>query len=184
MSTPADAILEAFVDYGLGPDGPGPPPGPDLDPPGSDQVAFDDIVDRLTRTHAWQSVRHATIDEILYPDAATMPFAAIVPRGGIEVDTYDDGTFVRTVNYTLVLVHHDQEALARKALLGSLEAIARNTLDGQCFAGFCIPVFSRLGQAQHPRPAHPEQRVEIPGSFVYLVGGYGARDTGLYYNIN
>lgn len=185
MSNPAEGSIVGMLDYGLGGEPRANPVGPDeVDPLGNDQLAFNAMVDLLSATGRWTTVKHATADEVLFPSEGDYPFAAIVPKGGNEVDTFDHGVFLRTVNYTLVLALADQEPLARKALLGSLEAVARNTLAGVSYGGFCLPVWSKLGQASHPKPAHPMQRVEIPGSFAYLVNGFPNRDTNTYYYPN
>jgi len=169
------------------PPGPAPSPSPFLPPvpPGiasaeTDEAAYDAMVALLIATGQWVAVRHTTADDIAFTSSEETPFAALVHVTAEDAPTWDDGAYLRTVSYSLVLVVRGEDPAARTAQLSRLEAIARNTLSGKGY-GFCLYAKSTLGRAAHPRPSHPEQRSVIAGRFCYLVEGYGARDESITY---
>ena len=156
--------------------------GASLAGPQTDEVAYQAMVVLLAATGQFETVAYGVGDEISSPNSDQLPFAAIVPRTATPVDTFDEGGMIRTVGYTLTIIVRDESYMARRAKLGYLETVARNALTGQSLAGFTFPAYSKMNQAVMPRQRHPEQRLEIAGSFAYLVDGYASNDTTDLFN--
>lgn len=86
-------------------------------------------------------------------------------------------TLERTVFYQATIALRDENADLRFETLQQLEDLALNTLEGQSWAGMCLPHRSLVRRGtDDPRAAHPEQRVTLDGQFVYILTGYSTRN--------
>lgn len=85
--------------------------------------------------------------------------------------------FERTVAYQATIAVREEDSYLRFETLQQLEDLALNSLDGQSWAGLCLPHKSLVRRgADDTRAGHPEQHVTLEGQFVYLLTGYSARN--------
>jgi hypothetical protein len=137
----------------------------------TDQAAFDAIVGLIVATGSFDldQVQHGAEDMILFPSSDQQPRAAIVEVSAEDAPLFDDETYLRTVSFKVVITARDEDPQGRSATLRILEANVRNAVDHQSLAGLTFPAMTLIGTAQWPKAEHPDQRIEMDGSFVYLM---------------
>jgi hypothetical protein len=86
-----------------------------------------------------------------------------------------DVSQLRTVSYRLSLYVRDPDPDARDDEIDRLASVAANVLTGVALGGQSIAELSRLGRGQYQAATSVERRLQMQGTFAYVIDGRADR---------